>query len=33
METRVRTDGDLDLNKVAQCANVVARDVFGRLSI
>ena len=28
-----RTDGDLDLNKVAQCANVVARDVFGRLSI
>tara|TARA_Y100000593_G_C4296556_1_gene330973 strand:- start:388 stop:1122 length:735 start_codon:yes stop_codon:yes gene_type:complete len=33
METRVRTDGDLDLNKVGQCAEIVAREVFGRHSI
>jgi phosphoribosylanthranilate isomerase len=30
METRVRTKGKFDLNKVAQCAEIVAKTVWGR---
>tara|TARA_R100000458_G_C8274609_1_gene249595 strand:- start:2383 stop:3102 length:720 start_codon:yes stop_codon:yes gene_type:complete len=33
METKVRTDGVFDLNKVAQCASSVSEIVYGRLSI
>ena len=33
MESRVRTDGMLDLNKVAICAETVARTMWGKLPV
>jgi len=33
MESQVRTDGELDLNKVGRCAESVAEIIFGKLAI